>query len=296
MNRISQSLIHLRLQVQSSVNRMLNTAGIRDGGNNNQSYQQRIMNYLQRIFGNRLKYFVFLLFIFLFCLYALAVQSYEELMWNPVVVPPSNNTDTSSIFDRKSQSFNHTGNSTSIYHKSKSDGTFSLWLSVGISIISWLALIQVLRYIRNASYNSASQQRQRDQLRFLTQLSRANIPGLSTRVRLALLQRDFTGDDYEMLQQLDDVRFNGGPVVSQGASEGSIQRLPLHTLSAADFQPRSDGSHVGNCNICLAPYEIGDEVRTVICLHKFHKECIDPWLRTKNICPICKYPATESTE
>lgn len=274
---------------------MFNSAGIGDGGNSSLSFQQRSVNYLQRIFGNRLKYLVYILVIAIFCLYALLVQSNEDLIWNPVVVPPSNSS-SSDIFDVQRNSLNQTNtNTTIIDHRSKTNSTFSLWLSVGISIISWIALIQVLRYIRNSSYNNANNQRQREQVRFLQQLSRANIPGLSTRLRLALLQRDFTGDDYEMLQQLDDVRFSGGPVVSQGASESSIQRLPLHTLSAADFQVSADESP-GNCNICLAPYEIGDEVRTVLCLHKFHKHCIDPWLRSKNICPICKYPATESTE
>ena len=45
------------------------------------------------------------------------------------------------------------------------------------------------------------------------------------------------------------------------------------------------------CPICLEPYRMGDQVRTVPCFHSFHTECIDPWLRQQAICPICKYTA-----
>ena len=53
---------------------------------------------------------------------------------------------------------------------------------------------------------------------------------------------------------------------------------------------------LGQCNICLAPYELGDEIRTTQCMHKFHTHCIDRWLRSNGVCPICKFPATDETE
>jgi hypothetical protein len=40
--------------------------------------------------------------------------------------------------------------------------------------------------------------------------------------------------------------------------------------------------------VCLAPYEAGDRVRTILCLHSYHADCIDPWLRLHGDCPICK--------
>jgi hypothetical protein len=41
--------------------------------------------------------------------------------------------------------------------------------------------------------------------------------------------------------------------------------------------------------ICLEAVKPGDSMRTVPCLHSFHKDCIDPWLRTKSTCPICNF-------
>ena len=275
---------------------MLNSFGLQDSTNNTLPFHQRMINSLRRIFGDKLKYVVYIAFLFLFFLYAWMIQKTEYEVWNYHNQDQVHNSTSTNTPDPSNMvNVNTTGNSTND-HKQAQSSTFSLWLAIGIVIFSWVLLIQILKYIRYASYASQHHQRQREHLQFLSQLSRSNAPGLATRLRLAMLQRDFTGDDYEILQQLDDVRFNGGPVVRQGANESSIQRLPLHKLSAADFQQSDAETPLGNCNICLAPYEIGDEVRTILCLHKFHKDCIDPWLRTKNICPICKYQATEESE
>jgi hypothetical protein len=42
--------------------------------------------------------------------------------------------------------------------------------------------------------------------------------------------------------------------------------------------------------VCLEEYEEGEELRTLPCLHSFHKSCIDKWLGGKKQCPMCKTP------
>ena len=34
------------------------------------------------------------------------------------------------------------------------------------------------------------------------------------------------------------------------------------------------------CPICLEQYKKGDRLRTLLCLHQFHCDCVDPWLRS----------------
>lgn len=45
------------------------------------------------------------------------------------------------------------------------------------------------------------------------------------------------------------------------------------------------------CAVCLEPYGVGDEVRTIPCFQMFHTWCIDPWLGQKTECPVSKQPA-----
>jgi len=48
------------------------------------------------------------------------------------------------------------------------------------------------------------------------------------------------------------------------------------------------------CSICqeqftwMEKYGLYDNIKYLQCIHKFHRTCINEWLRTKPTCPICK--------
>ena len=103
-----------------------------------------------------------------------------------------------------------------------------------------------------------------------------------SRLPLAFVNRDFTSEDNEVYAV---GRRSFG---RRGANDAVINRLPLHKISQQDVESKDDDLNARNlqCLICLAPYECGDDVRTVLCMHQFHKDCIDPWLRTNGTCPV----------
>ncbi|XP_019432798.1 PREDICTED: uncharacterized protein LOC109339746 isoform X1 [Lupinus angustifolius] len=91
--------------------------------------------------------------------------------------------------------------------------------------------------------------------------------------------RDFNEDDYEMLLALDE-----GNHRHTGASANQINGLPQSTIQTDNCTEV--------CAVCLETPVKGETIRHLPCLHKFHKDCIDPWLRRKPSCPVCKSSIT----
>ena len=83
-------------------------------------------------------------------------------------------------------------------------------------------------------------------------------------------------------------------------SDEELDQLPLsvYTSDIAKTKYRENIDEVENqnqhedeeieCTICLSTFEEGQSIRTIMCLHQFHKDCIDPWLKKEGTCPICK--------
>ncbi|PPQ63983.1 hypothetical protein CVT24_009412 [Panaeolus cyanescens] len=92
------------------------------------------------------------------------------------------------------------------------------------------------------------------------------------------------------------------PRVAQGAlcgsTSGDTGSLPctsrVHRPALeghkSDVIPSSFGRET--CPICIVDFEKGDALRVLPCegRHRFHQECVDPWLlRLSSSCPICRH-------
>lgn len=145
----------------------------------------------------------------------------------------------------------------------------------------------------------------------------------SLRLQLALLDREFDDLDYDTLRALDADNSPHAPSMS----EEEINSLPVfkYKVQAQQRHPparKSDGpsqlsvSSTGSgneekqdglkadgtsktsedeltCSVCLEQVTVGDLLRSLPCLHQFHVNCIDPWLRQQGTCPICKHQVSD---
>lgn len=86
---------------------------------------------------------------------------------------------------------------------------------------------------------------------------------------------------------LDD--FIGGVIQNNNraapppATSSAIAALPMVKLT------REHLTSDPNCPICKDEFELDMEARELPCKHFYHSDCIIPWLRMHNTCPVCRY-------
>ncbi|KAL8762620.1 MAG: hypothetical protein Q9184_001421 [Pyrenodesmia sp. 2 TL-2023] len=85
-----------------------------------------------------------------------------------------------------------------------------------------------------------------------------------------------------------------GPVDQRRATEGSnnavtteVSRNQTHAQHTSD--PIANADNGLACSVCTDDFAKGQDVRVLPCNHKFHPECIDPWLlNVSGTCPLCR--------
>lgn len=97
--------------------------------------------------------------------------------------------------------------------------------------------------------------------------------------RLLRTDRDFSADDYEMLLELDEQ--------AKSSKNNELEVTILLSQMPVTRVPASGSSRCSQCSICLENMEVGEEVRTLPCMHIFHRACIDKWVSMPGVFPKC---------
>lgn len=69
-----------------------------------------------------------------------------------------------------------------------------------------------------------------------------------------------------------------------------VYQCPKNRRSSR-HETRSSNDQVleNRCTVCCEDFQEGEELRILPCLHRYHRACVDPWLREHRACPICKH-------
>lgn len=100
-----------------------------------------------------------------------------------------------------------------------------------------------------------------------------------------------------------------GPDAAEQESEGEeVEEYANRGLDAAGIDSYTAGHvyscpHGGaagsdednKCMVCMEIFAAGDELRSLPCMHRYHKRCIDEWLCRSRTCPICKRDITSAS-
>ncbi|CAM0911570.1 unnamed protein product [Alopecurus aequalis] len=67
------------------------------------------------------------------------------------------------------------------------------------------------------------------------------------------------------------------------AAWSSVEALPSTVVAAGD---EGEGEE---CAVCKDGIAAGEHVKRMPCSHRYHEECILPWLEVRNSCPLCRF-------
>ncbi|XP_010443889.1 PREDICTED: uncharacterized protein LOC104726672 [Camelina sativa] len=94
---------------------------------------------------------------------------------------------------------------------------------------------------------------------------------------------DLHTTEYDMLFEAEISSGLGKPP----ASKSFIKNLKVFPLTNEDVMENGDGMCC--CAVCKEEMSLGEEVAELPCRHKYHSECIVPWLGIRNTCPVCRF-------
>ena len=70
------------------------------------------------------------------------------------------------------------------------------------------------------------------------------------------------------------------------ASQSSVDKLDHFKITE---QKLKDFGFENSCPVCKDEFVVNEECLLMPCEHHFHKDCLIPWLKERNSCPICRY-------
>uniref|UniRef100_A0A0D9X951 RING-type E3 ubiquitin transferase n=1 Tax=Leersia perrieri TaxID=77586 RepID=A0A0D9X951_9ORYZ len=67
------------------------------------------------------------------------------------------------------------------------------------------------------------------------------------------------------------------------AARSAVEALPSAVVAAGE---EGEGEE---CAVCRDGVAAGERVKRLPCSHRYHEECIVPWLDVRNSCPLCRF-------
>ncbi|GAB4860927.1 hypothetical protein Ancab_036088 [Ancistrocladus abbreviatus] len=118
-----------------------------------------------------------------------------------------------------------------------------------------------------------------------------NVRNLETNPEVANNGGPYFGNHDDYIHTVDHEmmfgQFGGvenGYIGRPAASKSIIENLPLVLVTKEDVSNNN-----ALCAVCKDEIDVGEQAKQLPCSHRYHSDCIIPWLGIRNTCPVCRY-------
>ena len=104
-------------------------------------------------------------------------------------------------------------------------------------------------------------------------------------IRSHLLLQNYEDDNFDNIINeimLHDTNKYGNPPAAKNAIE-KLEKCKISEKIIKEFGVEN------SCAVCKDEFIVGEECMLMPCNHHFHENCLLPWLKERNSCPVCRY-------
>lgn len=73
------------------------------------------------------------------------------------------------------------------------------------------------------------------------------------------------------------------------AAEQAVGQLPEIKMTAEQLDDLKKQEKLTECAVCKEEFTTEDLLKRMPCAHQFHPDCLIPWLKMHNTCPVCRF-------
>ena len=97
------------------------------------------------------------------------------------------------------------------------------------------------------------------------------------------------GDFMEMARRMSE-REAAEQAKKKRAKTEAVSKLPIVKIENKHCKKGAGGSlEAPTCTVCCESINIGLKGMFMPCGHIYHPDCLNPWLKEHNTCPVCRF-------
>ena len=103
-------------------------------------------------------------------------------------------------------------------------------------------------------------------------------------------------DFFEMVRRISEQEAEAR-ARKKRAKTDSVQKLPIVKIETKHCKKGPNGQmEPPSCTVCCDVIALGSKGMFMPCGHIYHPDCLQPWLKDHNTCPVCRFelPTEES--